>query len=1177
MSNISTKVKKLNIFQKIRLNYALRQTNNPNFTIEDYLKKPDYIKSNHSMLYRIIEHSNIDIEDIRQVVPPELVCSCPSLKIDYNFIKGYPIKTINELLKNKILSPNIYQEKDKYELLQELIEAGFPDTLKENNWGYMPEIDDMIYTRLMQNNKIDAAHSILTYFEPELLLKYVYDNPEVIQYLTENQQQEYEKKLEKIVEKMIYTEDKYDYVSTRPIAFKYLKNEDKPEILKLCFANKIDMWPAVSENNEDATLYMNEIERLIKTDQNEIIRENAKFMPICEVAKMLSRRNLSYKQDIILNNLTEEQLAEWFDTQKDKIRPYEQEYNLDKILSKYNKYNCIDYLSEDKRNFLIQKFQSLSVSEQIKYAQTNAHLIKYIPPEEQAKLIKEMQDPKNITYCSLSGKKNYIKNNPADFIKIDDKSKVQLVAEDIRLFDYLSPVIQSKVKNDLTIPEHAKIFGKFLKEDINSSKNFRYEGIELYEGIDNALKELFNNHQSLDDETIVDFVLRSKLFSAVGKLTESKDILHGNIANEEIYGIDEYTQGQLTTIQSVRLSAVAKLVKIDTNYVLPYLADSKNTKYSKMSQEERIFSEERAKELFIELYGDKKYDEYKECFKTIYDLEEEYTQTDSRNKFQRGYDDIHDFNAYEYHMNVPLEEFKILFNTQIIEKCDSALIKEYFQSISNHEEIKPIFEKIIETAYGERAANIIKSRPQLDVHSINSLECLDERILNSYGEAFVHDTISYNIRNFSEFLEIAKDSEKNSLFKNYYKILSNVFGNNVETMQKAITEFSYVHGLLENIKNVDLSEDQALNLVNVLCSEKNPYDVQTLEQIYKYNEIANQELQEIVINRENIGLGYIKEKLCQNLFGIHFFESSSRGYGTSLEVLEKLYDMSERKTSKGEYSIEEKKLLNIMNYINEEDEKEKLTSLVKNIGDLSNLRNYFSINKLIDKIQERELSEMNSHITTTEKLDEICIAQANESNPSVYKEEIDDVPIYHLNGEPFCLFSHNPGNISMNDILSYEGQGGNSAICTRFTTEKLGSINGKLLYGKILNQGLITVSNGDANTQHVAKRTKMTAVDYQGVSKLTEFENTNAYGNEVTMYRRQREHSRITNDNSGGRIIPMAYGVCEADADLSKIAAKLKGTGIAIFYMHSKAYQEKEKNEERRNDTTVKKEDEMCM
>ena len=57
----------------------------------------------------------------------------------------------------------------------------------------------------------------------------------------------------------------------------------------------------------------------------------------------------------------------------------------------------------------------------------------------------------------------------------------------------------------------------------------------------------------------------------------------------------------------------------------------------------------------------------------------------------------------------------------------------------------------MQNAYGDKAVKILKSRPRLNVNNINSLESFDQQIIDNFGEAFVHDLISYNIRDFQDF------------------------------------------------------------------------------------------------------------------------------------------------------------------------------------------------------------------------------------------------------------------------------------------------------------------------------------------------------------------------------------------------------------------------------------------
>ncbi len=148
---ISTKVKKLNIIQRLRLRHAIKKlAKNPNYTLDDYLKEPDYIKSDITMRLGIIYDSNIDIEDIRKKVSPELICP---LKHDYDFIKKYSTDEINKMIRSNIISPYFYQESDRYELLRRMIEEGFPETLKNSEWGDKTEVEENIYTRISTRGK----------------------------------------------------------------------------------------------------------------------------------------------------------------------------------------------------------------------------------------------------------------------------------------------------------------------------------------------------------------------------------------------------------------------------------------------------------------------------------------------------------------------------------------------------------------------------------------------------------------------------------------------------------------------------------------------------------------------------------------------------------------------------------------------------------------------------------------------------------------------------------------------------------------------------------------------------------------------------------------------------------------------------------------------------------------
>ena len=112
--------------------------------------------------------------------------------------------------------------------------------------------------------------------------------------------------------------------------------------------------------------------------------------------------------------------------------------------------------------------------------------------------------------------------------------------------------------------------------------------------------------------------------------------------------------------------------------------------------------------------------------------------------------------------------------------------------------------------YIEKAKKILESRPNLDVHTINSLEVFDENILGEFGEAFVHDCISYNLRDFSEFLETVKNPHKKEQFKTYYDTLVAIYGENIEKYTLKINgsqiEHVFNYEFNEELKKTDFSD-----------------------------------------------------------------------------------------------------------------------------------------------------------------------------------------------------------------------------------------------------------------------------------------------------------------------------------------------------------------------------------
>ena len=858
--------------------------------------------------------------------------------------------------------------------------------------------------------------------------------------------------------------------------------------------------------------------------------------------------------DVLELNLGENQQHEFNQSILKKLR---EENNEEMLLQ-----SIIKYLDMTSINSIISSnpklIQSLDKQQQLDIIEIQKDKLAFLTQEVQKECIE-----KNIElfkYASVDVKKGLVKQDIDMFKKIDYDSQMELISYDSRLYALLPYELKQKMLKDfnenyeaIKNPKVINAALNMIKKDINNMKYFNVDNPSP-----NAFK-LFDGLENLDIDTIKEYVLHSKICSAIGKLTGKDYILHGVAGGEIITaGMDSYNQKQIDFINKLTAKQVKELIKIDTNYILPYLSDSEWEIDDKFVLKNYDDSKDRCTKLFLELYGKEKLEQYSKSIDLIYDMQKKYDMF-AKEEYQYGVEPVSNYEVFNKQGKIPLEEFKILFNEKIINSCDSKEIEEYLTEIAEggkHASEK--FVSIMERTYGEEAKEILKSRPELNVHSINSLEVFDSRIIGRYGEAFVHDCISYNLRDFSEFLDAIKDEKQSDNFYEYYETLCNIYGRNVETMQKAMSEYSYVRDIIENVKNKDLTEKQTMNLLNVFCTKRNEFNIRTIEELDNFDQIANdkmlREIGEINISDYNTA-DIVKQIICSNLLGMEYTDNVSLNYGKSLETLTTLYDFGTDEISKTQYSEEEKKFMEILYFISKENDPKKLAEFAKNTTELPNLRNLVTINKVIDKVIENEIHELNDKLTSIEKIKEVCKEQEGKDNPQAYYEEVDGLQVYHLNGMDYCMFSHDLGTLSYEDWLRYEGQGGNSAICSRVVKGNMGDTNDKYLFGELPKEGLITINGRDANTQHVSKRVRNYAWQAESIKNLTDIKEG---ANEIAFYRRQRSHANISSENVGGRIKPMAYGV----SDISEIKENLKkiliDNEIPIIIVHKDKYKAKE-------------------
>lgn len=805
----------------------------------------------------------------------------------------------------------------------------------------------------------------------------------------------------------------------------------------------------------------------------------------------------------------------------------------------------------------------LKREEQIQFFQQNTRMFQYASAEIQLEYIND--NPQYFSMASLDAKQMFIDEDEKNIERLDVASQIEMVTSNPNLYNNISYKARREIFKGYK--PKLKTIASLLKEDINNSKNLEFldEHSYTHGGMNELLFELFDGVEQLEDENVIDRILHCKMFSAIGSLTPDGYSFHsidGGNGSEAISGIDGYCKAQIQIIKKLNYEQIGRLISIDSNYILPYLAEINESNCCVLSEDERELAQTRCEELFSTIYGKENFEKYKEVINIIFDM-----QMSKNEEISKRYGYREDVSLLLKQGEVPLEEFKIIFNKKIIDANSSKIIEQYLKEKSKGKDGKGLLEEIIINAYGENARKILESRPTLDVYSINSLEVFDEDILAEYGEAFVHDCISYNLRDFSEFLEVQKNPQKKKLFRIYYNTLVSIYGANVETMQKAISEYSYIEELLTQAENIELTDTQYENLISIFCSRRNPFNIANLSDLQNYEEIANQQLT-MQINETLISIrqgkenqDILKEIISENFLGMRYKNYYNTNYGDSVDYITALYDI-QTETGKDEtYTEDERKMLDVLEFLKNEESSSKLVELANLLKKEKGIRNPIVLQTALQKTKSQQIEILNKSLLSMSKLEELCEREKDSENPSVYMEQEDGLKIYHLNGIPYTFLAHD-SFANNEDFMEYDGQAGNTAICTRVVNQTEGVLDRKFLYTSIDNDMLISASPWDAKTTHIAKRVRNKGridTKIKDISGLSNIES----GNEVAFYRRYRKHNSINNENHGGRNFPDAYGIVSIEDLTDEIKAFCKKYNISIVFLHGEKYQHREQlNEE---------------
>ena len=805
--------------------------------------------------------------------------------------------------------------------------------------------------------------------------------------------------------------------------------------------------------------------------------------------------------------------------------------------------------NEHLLNLLKERLKTSSDEELISYITSDENIALYTPYEQLIKIIKNINLSEEIIYKLYKENQNIIifiqdnhkiilellKNHPQDiyniFTKLDSSNLFEIYNLDKEFFNNLF------LENPIVFNDETSLVSYILINNPSILKKVMNLHFVDYNGDNKNLfgYDFFLNNKTYSDiitnygvDTFLEFLKLYPLFGATEKSFNPGNQGHSVYGERQMFKNNHYT---LDDSFSISIDEFDKLIDVDINYLFSiynYWRSPHDLDQNKDVLKQQIIA------LLSKRLGKFGMDDRYQKLLTSVDIIFEHLKEEKVLSEQAMYQS---FKIHKY------ELIKLLFNKEIVANNTPEDINNYIESCYlMKEDNQELFYKLFKNAYGDKALQIIKSRPGLNPYTISSFEIFRPEIINNFKEGFVHDLLSYNIKGFSNFLMISKNEEELYLFIDYYNCLTRIFGENVMTMEKAFMNFYYYKDLIKDVQNVDLTEEEQKDFISIISGNYNNYNINMYKDLRKYDELASKSLLES-LNQASSLIEYLNI-ICNNLFGIDYGVISTT-YKFAIDQLSIPWNSNLLADSLEE---SEKNIMQFLKFICDPDLTiEQLNSFVENITSLNNIRQPKSCVSLLNKIRVLEIKQVNERLMTDKVIDELI------SNGSLKKmNDYDGVPIY-------CYSDYNKSKINrhllnhvtplnINQMNGLEPDNGVSTISTWFGPGyNYGEHRDHVYFYQIPEDSQIVSSMPrDGQTSKLAK-----GVHARGLKGNMEFSPNGIYEKhplssgippEIAFYRRHRDHKNITNENHGGLIVPN----CFDHLSLDTIERAKKCNGIII-------------------------------
>ena len=570
-------------------------------------------------------------------------------------------------------------------------------------------------------------------------------------------------------------------------------------------------------------------------------------------------------------------------------------------------------------------------------------------------LEKVKQDISLLPSLPIEVQTKYIEENPFIINYIDSKTLSEILKYDIELIRYVNKVA--------------------LREDDSQE----------------VIYDILDNIENRSNKDIANILVSKCLLNAKGKLYRF-DINSNNIGYQ-------YTRRIIKVIQKLSIQQIISLIKIDVNYVLPYIVPVYNDNTERSDKENEIIDcNARCLTLFREYYGDEIYAKYYKVVNKIY------------NEF------IANIDKYDYFKDYKsiFELFKVLFNKQIISKNESQKIT-VFIGLSllykSSDESKPksscvnLLNEILFNAYGYKMNN------NKEIYDIFSLEMFDSR-LSFLSKELLEDFASYNFVNMSSLLLIVKNESIRNIFIKYYNILKSVYGENKELLFRAVENFYDYYDLLKDVENQELTDKEQDNLVDAVVSLNNICNIKKKSDLDDYDIMLLKRLIKDLSSTQNEDI--YRNLICNYLYNKGYDE---RGNNSWLEVItiKQLLDLFDadvledlKVNGNSIFSEDEIEFFRMVKLLFGNKNRDLMLNYIDKVISKRTSRNLIPIVIALNKVKKYRVELINSQIISIDEVEELYL-----NNPiDVKKSNMKGVDIYTISNQDFkVLCSENDDGI----------------------------------------------------------------------------------------------------------------------------------------------------------------------